>query len=186
MTPRAGSPATRGAFQSSRVLGAAIALALLAGPAPAQTEVAFGDGTDNSDQPVEVTADRLDVDRDAGTALFTGNVLVVQGGMRLLGDVVDVLYGPDPAGGNRIERVEATGNVVLVNGPDAAEGARAVYTVETGQVVMTGDVLLTQGENAITGEQLVVDVDTGIGEMTGRVRVLFLPEDDAGAGEPAE
>lgn len=167
----------------------ALALLPLAPAAAAQTEVEFGTDAATSDQPVEVTAAQLEVDRDAGTALFTGDVLVVQGALRLLGDVVDVHYGPGPEGETRIERVEATGNVVLLNGTDAAEGDRAIYTVQTGQVVMTAeaprDVLLTQGANAMTGAQLTVNVDDGSGVMEGRVRVIFLPgEEDAGGTAP--
>lgn len=143
------------------------------------TSIQFGDGAQTSGLPVEVTADLLEFDQEAGTALFTGNVLIIQGPMRLSGEVVDVNYGPAEDGTNRIERVEASGNVVMVNGPDAAEGERAVYSVESGVVVLSGDVLLTRPDAAISGEQLTVNVDTGQGVMEGRVSVVFTPEQEA-------
>jgi lipopolysaccharide export system protein LptA len=168
-----------------RSLAAALAFALpvLALPAPgaaqsgaSSAEVQFGEGGPTSGQPVEVTADSLQMDRDAGTALFRGNVLIVQGPLRLSGAEVDVLYGPGVEGETQVERVEARGGVTLVNGSDAAEGEEAVYSVASGEVVMTGDVLLTRPDAAMTGERLRVNVDDGTGVMEGGVTVVFTPE----------
>lgn len=144
------------------------------------TALSFGEGETTSGQPVEITADALEVDRDAGSAVFTGNVLVRQGALRLTGMEVRVAYGPGPDGETQVQRVEAEGDVVLVNGEDAAEGDSAVYTVATGQVVMTGDVILTRPDSAMTGERLTVNVDDGTGRMEGRVTVVFTPEEGGG------
>jgi lipopolysaccharide export system protein LptA len=176
---------------SRRLLAAALAFSFpvlaLTGQAPAQSgaasaEVQFGEGGRTSGQPVEVTADSLQMNRDSGTALFRGNVLIVQGPLRLSGAEVDVLYGPGAEGETQIQRVEARGGVTLVNGPDAAEGEQAVYTVGSGEVVMTGDVLLTRPDAAMTGERLRVNVDDGTGVMEGGVTVLFTPEGGAEDG----
>lgn len=152
-----------------------LALALAApGPARAQgAEIAFGGLRADTSLPVEVTADQLGVNQTDGTAVFTGNVLVVQGDMRLAADRVEVVYGN--AERSRIERLHASGQVTLVSGADAAEAADAVYTIETGAVEMTGSVLLTQGGNTISGERLVVDLATGTGRMEGRVKTVLQP-----------
>ena len=60
-----------------------------------------------------------------------------------------------------------------MKGDGAEEAAEAIYTVETGDLVLSGDVLLTQGPSAISGERLVVDLDAGTGRMEGRVRTVF-------------
>ena len=108
----------------------------LALPAAAQT-VAFGGIQADTAAPVEVTAESLRVDQDTGEAVFTGNVLIGQGAMRLSADSVTVVYAE--GGQNRIRSLNATGGVTLVSGPDAAEAAQAVYDVEKGTVVLTGD-----------------------------------------------
>ena len=155
-----------------------LALCTIATFATAQgAELGFGDPDHDSSAPVEVTADQLDVQRDDGKAKFTGNVVISPGAMRLLGDVVDVEYGPNLEGETEVKWMHAIGNVRLFNGSEAAEGNDAVYTVESGVVVMTGDVLVTQGDNTMTGEKLTVNLDTGVGLMEGRVRVLFNPEE---------
>ncbi|MEM8730741.1 MAG: lipopolysaccharide transport periplasmic protein LptA [Pseudomonadota bacterium] len=158
-----------------RFLFFALSACWLATSALAQgANLAFGGLRADTSLPVEVTADALDVNQADGTAVFTGNVVVGQGEMRLSATEVLVVYKEDRSG---IDRLVATGEVVLVNGPDAAEADKADYAIDSGQVVMTGDVLLTQGQNALSGEQLNVDLATGTARMTGRVRTIFLPAD---------
>lgn len=135
------------------------------------TNVAFGSFKADPTLPVEVTSDTLDVNQADGSAEFTGSVVVGQGEMRLSADRVLVIYNDEADG---IERMEATGDVLLVNGPDAAaEADRADYTVATGIVVMTGNVLLTQGPNALTSDRMTVNLVTGTANMTGRVKTIL-------------
>jgi lipopolysaccharide export system protein LptA len=143
--------------------------------APAQAvgaEVAFGSLRGDPTLPVEVTADQLRVNQGEATARFTGNVVVVQGTLRLASAELLVEYDET---GQSISRMHATGGVTLVNGPETAEAEEAVYTVTTGIVVMTGDVLLTQGTSAISGSRLDVDLNAGTGLMQGRVTTVFVP-----------
>jgi lipopolysaccharide export system protein LptA len=166
------------------VTGWALATALaVVVPAMALAQSAATGGFRNSDPdaPVEVTADRLDLARAEGTALFTGNVLAIQGDMRLNADWVLVEYVllPDGTLGDDIETITARDNVLLVTPEEAAEGNEAIYTPLTNQVVMTGDVLLTQGGNTVAGDRLVVDLETGIGEVQGRVRTVLQPATEA-------
>lgn len=134
------------------------------------TNVAFGAIKADPSLPVEVTADTLDVNQENGSAEFKGNVLVGQGEMRLSAKRVLVIYNQEQSG---IQRMEATGDVVLVNGPDAAQAQRADYTIDTGIIVMTGNVLLTQGENALTSNKMTVNLITGTAQMVGRVKTIL-------------
>lgn len=160
---------------SPRALGVALVLAMAApGIARAQgAEVAFGGLRADTSLPVEVTADVLSVNQTDGAATFSGNVLVVQGEMRLSADRVEVIYGN--AERSRIERLHASGRVTLVSGKDAAEAADAVYTIESGAVEMTGGVLLTQGASTIAGQKLIVDLASGTGRMEGHVTTVLQP-----------
>ena len=144
---------------------------LLATPALAQGQIDFGGLSQDTSAPVEVTADQLDVDQNDGSAVFSGNVLVTQGEMRLTAARIVVNYATGEAG--RIQTMNATGGVTLVNGSEAAEAQEAVYDIDSGNVVMTGDVLLTQGQTALSGNRLTIDLETGTGRMEGRVRTIF-------------
>lgn len=153
-----------------------LALCIIASPllAQAQTaQVAFGGLKQDTSLPVEVTSDELSVDQAAGTAVFSGSVIVGQGQMRLSADRVDVSYDTATGGTGEISEMVASGNVVLVNGGEAAESQKAVYAVNDGTIVMTGSVLLTQGQNALSGEKLIIDLKTGAGTMQGRVKTIF-------------
>ncbi|RJE80810.1 lipopolysaccharide transport periplasmic protein LptA [Paracoccus sp. JM45] len=149
-----------------------IALALAAAPASAQN-VTFGGMKADVSAPVEVASDNLTVNQTDGSALFSGNVVIGQGEMRLAADEVTVQYAE--GGQNRIQTMTATGNVTLVSGEDAAEAQRAVYHVENGNVVLTGNVLLTQGRNVLSGDRITVDLASGSAQVNGRVRSVLQP-----------
>ncbi|MBB4172715.1 lipopolysaccharide transport periplasmic protein LptA [Sulfitobacter noctilucicola] len=134
------------------------------------TNVAFGALRQDTGLPVEVTSDNLSVDQETGTAVFTGNVLIGQGEMRLSAPRVLVVYLEAQKG---IERMEATGGVTLVSGPDAAESERADYSITEGTIVMTGNVLLDQGLNALSADKMTVQLSDGTAQMSGRVKTII-------------
>lgn len=151
-------------------------LALLAQPVLAQgTNVAFGTIRQDTNLPVEVTADNLSVDQATGTAIFTGNVMIGQGEMRLTAARVLVVYRAENKG---IARLEATGGVTLVSGEDAAESERADYSIDEGTIVMTGDVLLAQGASALSADKMTVRLSDGSAQMSGRVRTILQTGDN--------
>lgn len=151
--------------------------------AQAQTSVATGGFRNpDPDAPVEVVADRLDLTQDAGTALFTGNVVATQGEMRLSAQwlLVEYVLLADGSLGDDIKTITARDDVILVTPTEAAEGDEAVYHPLSNEVVMTGNVVLTQGLNTVAGNRMVVDLETGIGQVEGRVRTVLQPaEGDA-------
>lgn len=149
-----------------------IALLLSAGPAAAQN-VAFGGMRADTAAPVEVSADNLSVDQSDGSAVFSGNVVIGQGEMRLAAERVTVIYAE--GGQDRIKALKAEGAVTLVSGTDAAEAAEADYDVESGIVVLSGDVVLTQGRNVLTGDRMRVDIGAGTAQVEGRVRSVLQP-----------
>lgn len=157
------------------LLKTCLLIASLAMPVAALAQganIAFGGLKQDTSLPVEISADQLSVNQADGTAVFTGNVLVGQGDMRLSAGTVRVEYGQD---GTSINRLHATGGVTLANLSEAAEAREAVYTIATGQVEMTGDVMLTQGQSALSGQKLVIDLKAGTGVMEGRVQTIFVP-----------
>jgi lipopolysaccharide export system protein LptA len=160
---------------------AALILAAAASAAAQGASVPFGGLEHDNTLPVEITSDALALDQAAGTAIFTGTVKVGQGTLRLAADRLEVFYASDEGETGAIERMEASGNVTLSNGAEAAEAARASYVVATGIVEMDGDVLLTQGANALASESLRIDLVAGTGLLEGRVQTIFTPERAPGA-----
>lgn len=157
-----------------RVLCSALAVICLPTLILAQVaNVSLGEPATDPDAPIEVTSEALSVDRESGNAIFTGDVFVVQGEMTLNADEVEVFYSEDPEAEEQLEKVVATGNVVLVNGADSAEGERGVFYPPEDRVVMTGNVLLTQERSIVSGDIFNWDMTTGQGTMEGRVRTVL-------------
>ncbi len=163
-------------FIPTTTLAALLAFGMISAPVNAQqADIAFGGVQQDTSLPVTMDADALSINNADGTAVFSGNVIVVQGEMRLTASEVQVEYTPDGGG---IKTLHALGGVTLTTAADAAEARDAVYTIDTGNVVMTGDVLLTQGQNAISGQKLVINLKDGTGVMEGRVQTVFTPGAD--------
>jgi lipopolysaccharide export system protein LptA len=163
-------------MRPTRFLIAALAAAALCTVAAAQgTQVPFGTFRQDTSLPVEVNADRLSIDQSDGAAVFSGNVTVAQGEMRLSAGEVRVHYAAGDDGDNRIERLEATGGVTVVSGEDAAEAREALYTLGSGVIVLTGDVLLSQGRNTLSAQKMTVNLREGTGLLEGGVRTIFQP-----------
>lgn len=140
-----------------------------------QTGIQLGGFQSDPDAPVEVVADKLDLAQAEGTAVFSGNVVVIQGEMKLTAQKITVTYLklPDGSLGTDVDTIAAVGGVVMVTPTEAAESQDAIYTPARNEVVMTGDVLLTQGPNTLAGERLIVDLLTGTGQVEGRVRTIL-------------
>lgn len=147
-----------------------MALVTIALPATAQTNINLGGINADPNAPVEVTADTLNVDQDTGTAVFSGNVVIGQGDLRLSAPEVRVTYAADTGD---ITRLQATGGATFATATEAAEAQSADYDLASGLLTLTGEVLLTQGQSALSADSMVLDLNTGTAQMSGRVKTVF-------------
>lgn len=120
----------------------------------------------NARAPVDVEADRIEVQDRADRAIFSGNVRVVQGDLRLNSGRLTVAYAND-GNGIDIERLDASGGVTVVSSSETARGDFAVYDLPKRIITMVGGVTLTQGGNRVSGGRLVIDLDSGRAVVDG-------------------
>lgn len=153
----------------------------------------------DSRQPIEITADSLEVAQKEQNATFIGNVVAVQGDMKLTSDRMKVFYrsGEQAQGeAQAISRIEVEGNVFMTNDSETARSKSGLYDVDADKLFLKGDVVLTRGENVVKGAVLEYDLVTGKsrivgagatvqgsdgtpeGGRKGRVRGLFVPGSD--------
>jgi lipopolysaccharide export system protein LptA len=122
----------------------------------------------NTNAPVDVEADRIEVQDRADRAIFAGNVKVKQGDLNLEAARLTVAYdrqnGDD---GLQIQRLDATGGVLVRSPSETARGQYAVYDLNRRQITMIGGVTLNQGANTVRGGRLVIDLDTGRAVVDG-------------------
>lgn len=174
--------------------GLAFCLAL-ACAAPASAQLA-----QNSNAPVDLTADELEVVNADCVAIWRGSAEALQDTARLRADVLKIYNhkGPPKAGGSNpncgeVEKMDAQGNVYYVTPQQRVRGDTAVYDAGQDTIVFTGDVVAVQGKNVLRGGRLVVHVKTGLAQMQtsakgrnapGRVRGVFYPKEKSQASKP--
>jgi lipopolysaccharide export system protein LptA len=143
-----------------------LALLPLLAVAPALSQLA-GSATKakgGSNAPVDVGADRIEVQDRSNRAILTGNVVAQQGNMTMNSARLTVLYANSAPGGSgsgpQIQRLEASGGVRLRTPTETARSQFAIYDVPRRLVTMIGGVNLDQGANHVQGGRLVLDLDT--------------------------
>ena len=134
---------------------------VLAGPASAQALKGH-----NANAPVDVDADRIEVQDRADRAIFSGNVKVRQGGLSLDAARLTVAYSR-AGGGPTIQRLDASGGVSVRSASESATGSFAIYDLNRRLITMIGGVTLNQGSNTVRGGRLVIDLNSGRSVIDG-------------------
>lgn len=145
------------------VAAALIALAAVQ-PAVGQGGASALKGHDTN-APVDVAADRIEVLDRADRAVFSGNVDVRQGSLRLAAPRLTVAYAN--TSGIDIKRLEASGGVTLTSPSETARSQFAIYDLDRRLVTMIGGVTLIRGDSNVRGGRLVLDLSTGRAVMDG-------------------
>jgi len=138
-------------------------------------------GQQNNNAPIDISSDSFQADLNGKTGTWTGNVIVIQGDMKLRANSVHMTTVNGKA-----DKVMASGNVV-VDSPRSgtATGDNGVYSVVPRTVLLTGNVVLKKGKDVMQGAQLTVNLVTGQAVLGGgvkgqtqgstRVKAVFTP-----------
>jgi lipopolysaccharide export system protein LptA len=175
-----------------------LAGALAAGPALAQQNGSQA-GTGNSfsgmklsnDKPIQIESDNLEFHDKDSTAIFTGNVNVVQGTTLMKAGRMVVHYvkgakdeagkadnasqktdgavGNMMAGGaSNIKSIEVDGKVYVKSNDQIATGDHGTFDMQTQVLVLEGnEVVLTQGDNVVMGCKLTANLKTVLSKLDG-------------------
>ena len=162
------------------LLTAIAAAAGIGGLAQAQGPVSALRGHD-SNAPIDVASDRIEVQDRSDRAIFAGNVVVRQASLTLATDRLTVAYSS--AGGVQIRRLDASGGVVVRSPSETASGDFGIYDLDRRLITLVGDVRLSRRGSEVMGSRLVIDLDSGravidggppgVGQNGGRVTGHF-------------
>ena len=181
-----------------------------AGAPPAQGGATLLPGA-ASREPINISADKLDYFDKEQKAIYTGNVVAVQGDTRLNASVLTIFFDrkpgatpgapaapssatAGPGGANSgLRRMEGKGPIAITSKDQIGTGDALVYDKPQNKFMLIGNVALSQGENVTRGDQLTYDLSTGqaVVSSKGRVHTLIVPEDakpgapQAGGANPA-
>ncbi len=135
----------------------------------------------NSNAPIDLTAERLEVQDRADRAIFAGNVKVRQDELTLDTSRLTVAYSS--SGGVQIKRLDASGGVTVRSPSETASGAFGIYDLDRKLITLVGNVVLKRDGSQISGQRLVIDLDSGraiidggpagVGQSGGRVTGHF-------------
>ena len=157
----------------------------------------------NSKQPISIDADKLVYSDKEQKAVYTGNVIAIQGDTKLTCTVMTILLAktdapgaktdaaasapaaesanPAPTtGSSQVRHMDALGPVTVVSKTQVATGDTGAYDKEQNKVWLTGHVTLSDGGNVTKGDRLTYDLTTGQatvdnGKTSGRVHGQFIP-----------
>jgi lipopolysaccharide export system protein LptA len=150
---------------------ALVAVGLSAGLAQAQEGVSALKGHD-SHAPVDISADRGEAQDRADRVVFAGNVIVKQQELTLRTARLTVAYSNSDSSGNGIDinRIDASGGVVVTSPSETARGDFGVYDLDKGLITLVGNVRLDRGGSFLNGGRLTIDLNSGRAVMDGGLR----------------
>ena len=159
-------------MKAMRSAGIILAIFGLAGAAAAQVRqqqpVSALKGH-NSNAPVDVTADRIEVQDRADRAIFAGNVHVTQAELTLETPRLTVAYSGGQGGGTNVQirRLDAAGGVVVKSPSETARGDFGIYDLDRKLITLIGNVQLNRENDQVNGARLVIDLDSGRAVVDG-------------------
>ena len=150
---------------------------------PAQTHAtqqSLGLGKHDSSAPINISSDNFLGDLTTKIGTYSGNVVVVQGDMKMRADRVRVdVVDSKPS------KIYSHGNVVVEAPNGTATGDDGLYDLTPNTITLTGKVVLTKEKDVMRGTMVVMDMNTNLANLTakgmpgGRVQALFIPKKKA-------
>ncbi|HZP42806.1 MAG TPA: LptA/OstA family protein [Candidatus Binatia bacterium] len=165
-------------------------------------------------EPITVTSDTLDYDYKNNVVVYRGDVLAVQGDVKVKSDRLTITLEtsgkakddkdpaapaptsanpspiPDPSekGAQRLKEVIAEGHVRIDSGTRWATGGKAVFDQKHRTLVLTDQPKLHEGSNEVGGDRVIVYLDEDRSVVEGgrqRVKAVLYPGTENGLA-PAE
>ena len=152
----------RSVAMRSLALGFAASAAMIAGAAHLSAQAI---AAHNSDAPVNYAADRIELQDKQNRVVLSGNVDITQDDLHLRAARTTVAY--TDAGALKIQRIDATGGVVVTRRDERASGDVAIYDFNRRIITMVGNVALRRGTDTLNGGRLVIDLASGLSSVDG-------------------
>jgi len=126
-------------------------------------------------EPIEITSDRMRSENGGQKIIFSGNVVIVQAGMAITADIMEVYNTPDK---KQTEEIVAIGNVDIVRGKKRMKGDRAVYLYQLQKIILTGSpkAIAWEGNDTIEGREMIFLIEKDRFVVNERVRAKLFPK----------
>ena len=170
-------------------------------PSSSNDSVAIFPGT-NSKEPISIDANKLVYYDKERKAIYSGNVVVIQGDTKMTCSMMTVFLDRAPTQGaaqptnsqsgptadSGVKHLDATGPVTVVSKTQVATGDSGSYDKAQDKVWLIGHVTLSDGQNVTKGDRLTYDLKSGLATVdtsakSGRVHGQFVPKSGADASK---
>jgi len=121
----------------------------------------------NTNAPVDVTAQRIEVQDRADRAVFSGSVHATQGDLSLDTPRLTVAYSTAGGSNVQIKRLDAADGVIVRSPSETAKGDFGVYDLDRKLITLIGNVQLVRQDNRVNGARLVIDLNSGRAVIDG-------------------
>jgi lipopolysaccharide export system protein LptA len=111
-------------------------------------------GSPSSGDPIELTADQLEVDVPAGSAVLTGHVTLVRGSLHVDCPRIDVRYDEAP----RVTWAKGSGGVTAEIRGVHAEAPEVELDLARHILELRGGVRLTRGQGWLNAEKATIEI----------------------------
>ena len=135
----------------------------------------------DSKAPVTYDAGKFVLDDRANQVIFSGGVSVNPADLRIQSDRMLVNF--TDGGSLEIQRITATGGVVITRGDERASGDNAIYDFNRRIITMAGNVRLRRGTDTLNGGRLVIDLASGLSTVDGTASGSSIGAPGAPAGQ---
>jgi lipopolysaccharide export system protein LptA len=149
-----------------------VALAVVASASAAARTPAAEPPRAEGEEPLRMSADRLDLDVEARTALLTGHVKLARGAMTIACPRVDLRYDQVP----HVVWAKGSGGVVADVKGVRAEAPDVEVDLAQRTLELRGGVRLTRGEGWITAERATINMATAKVTMSDVKGSIPLPK----------
>lgn len=144
--------------------------------------------TTDREQPIEIEADSAEADNLKGLAIYKGDVVIVQGTLKITGDHVTIYYNKD---GDFIKMVTLGSPAKFHQLPDGkadtpknyqrARASRMEYFKATDTIVLLGNAVYGQGGDQLAADR--IDYDTRNSRMKARTMTASVKKGKPGASK---
>lgn len=118
-----------------------------------------------SNLPITIKSNDLAADNKGKIAVFTGKVVAKQGDVTIFCDKMTVYYGVTQGD---VDKIEAVGNVRIVQENRTGTADHAVYESREGRITLTGGTpKVMQGTDTVTGKVITYYLDDERSSVTG-------------------
>lgn len=130
-----------------------------------------------SDQPIQIKSNQLSSDGGGKVATFSGSVVARQGDVTIYCDRLVVHYGDQE---RDISRVEALGNVRVIQGNRQGQAGRALFDNKAGTIILEENPRVSQGSDTVSGKVITFFLNEQKSLVTGgadrRVEAVINPK----------